>query len=357
MEASSPPLDLHFVVPGRLDTPTGGYHYDKRIVEGLRAGGDRVTVHELSGRYPFPDASERRTAAAILGGLPDGAVVVVDGLAGGALPDVLTEHASRLRLVALVHHLLYQETGISDCDKDRLFSSEIRALRAVRHIVVTSPMTARALHAELGIPQAKLSAVPPGTDPKPVAEGAGDEGVVSMLCVASQIPRKGHLDLFRALEGIRDTNWRLVCVGSDTVMPDYAMRVKEAYRRHPHKARIGLFGAVGPAELDRFYSAADLFVLPSHFEGFGMVLTEAVMRGLPIVSTTGGAIPETLPEGAGVLVPPGDAAALRTVIGDLLANPEGRRRLREAALTARETLPGWPEAVSAFRKALVDFAA
>ncbi len=136
---------LEFVIPGDLDAATGGYGYDRQIIAGLRAQGWRVTSHVLDASFPFPSASALEQARQVFAGLPDDACVLVDGLAFGAMPEVLAEHERRLRWVALVHHPLSLETGLAADVARELARSERAALKYARHVVVTSEATAVAL--------------------------------------------------------------------------------------------------------------------------------------------------------------------------------------------------------------------
>lgn len=342
---------VYFILPGALDTPTGGFLYDKRIIEGLRARGVAVAIQELGGRYPVPDAAARRAAGVCFSALPDGALTVVDGLAGGVLPDVLGAVSKRLRLVGLVHHPLCEETGLSEEEKTDFFRSEKAALGAFRRVVTTSETTADTLRRDFGFAGAAIDVVPPGTEPATLAEGSGGDEC-HILCVATLIPRKGHEVLLKALEDLPSSGWRVTCVGSDALDPAHAERIYEIWRRHPRADLISFTGAVEFEELENRYAWADLLVLPSYYEGFGMVVTEAVARGLPVLAAAGGAVPATLPEGAGILVPPGDAGALGRALARLVTSRKQLAALRDGARQARGSLIGWDESAALFEQAL-----
>ena len=347
---------LVFVVPGDLDSLTGGYGYDRRIIAGLRAAGWTVDVVSLGAGFPFPDAGTRKDAAQQVAAIPDGSLVVVDGLAFGAMPELADRHGGRLRWVALVHHPLALETGLTAEQRRTLLDGERRALATARGVIVTSSTTARELE-RLGVSAARLRVVTPGTDPAPLATGSGpDEAALglSLLCVASLIPRKGHAVLIEALQGLQDRPWILHCVGGERDA-DTATRLRAAIDAHGLHARVHLHGEVSWSRLQVLYDKADAVVLPSFYEGYGMVLAEALARGLSVVSTTAGAIAETVPGGAGILVPPGDMLALRTALASLLDDRDRRVRLATAARAARAELPTWPRAVSRFAAALMAF--
>ena len=334
---------LVLVVPGRLPTRTGGYEYDRRIVDGLRGDGWWVDVRELTGSYPTPTPAERDQAGRVLGNLPPRSIVVVDGLALGALPAEIERAASRLRLVALVHHPLAFETGLSDSLRRDLEASERRALAFARRVIVTSHATAAALTA-YAVPADRIHVVEPGTDPAPQARGS-DGADVQLLCVATLIARKGHDLLLQALAAVPERNWRLRCVGSDR---DSAVsrRLRDLVRQLKLAERVTFEGEADAAAVGRHYDAADVFVLPTWYEGYGMAVAEALARGLPIVSTRTGAIPEIVPDHAGLLVPPGDVPALTAALSSVLGDTSLRRRLAEGARLARARLPTWPMAAA-----------
>lgn len=350
--------ELHLVVPGALDQPTGGYLYDARMARGLERRGWTVEVGELPGRFPDVDATAREALEKALARRPDDALVVVDGLALGGLPEVAERHAGRLVIVGLVHHPLADETGLEPGLRERLRASEAEALRACAGVVVTSPHTAERVRA-MGIPDGAIRAVVPGTESARPARGPSPREPPRLLCVASVTPRKGHDVLVDALARLRDRPWECVCVGSLRRDPGHADHVRARVRREGLGARIRFEGELDPGEVERHYDRSSLFVLASRYEGYGMALAEALVRGIPVVSTTGGAIPSTVADGAGVLVPPGDAPALARALAPLL-DPErggGRRAaLAAAALRAGRRLPDWDAAASSFAGALLELA-
>ena len=362
---------LHLVVPGPLEQRTGGYLYDARMAEGLRRRGWRVTVHSLRGRFPDADETARTGMTAALAGVPDGATVLVDGLALGGLPEPVAAERRRLRILALVHHPLSEETGLPPEVRDRLAGSERRALAATDGVIVTSRFTARGLR-RFGVDAGRVRVVEPGTDPAP-RESAGPVAGAPprLLSVGAVVPRKGHDVLVRALARIAHLPWECDCAGSLERDPGHAARVLADVDLRGLADRVRFAGECDEAALAGLYAESAVFVLASHYEGYGMVLAEALAHGLPIVSTTGGAIPETVPAGAAVLVPPGDDAALAAALAPLLADPGGDRAgqsgagrsgaERRAALAAAarrhaEALPGWDDAAATFADALTALA-
>jgi glycosyltransferase involved in cell wall biosynthesis len=344
------------IVPGRLDTPTGGYVYDRRIAVGLRSRGWSVDVRELGGSFPWPTAAARREAEALLASLADGSTVVVDGLAFGTLPEELAPHAERLRLVALVHHPLAAETGLTPEESSQLRDSERRALPSARRVIVTSRATAGLLAAYDVDPQ-RIDVVVPGTDPAPIAPGSqGDD--VHLLCVATLIPRKGHDVLFRALAALQPTahvsgrRWRLTCVGSLDRDPVTAERLRRQLRELELSDRVHLAGERDADALAGDYGSSDVFVLPTLYEGYGMAVAEALARGLPVIATPTGAIPEIVPPDSGILVEPGDVEGLTDALRRVVGDDALRRRLSDGARRQRRRLPGWDQSCALMAEVL-----
>ena len=338
------------VIPRGFKTLTGGFIYDQRIVEQLRDAGWRIDVHELDPQFPHPSAAALRRAAAVLSGIPDGRQVVIDGLALGGMPGIVEQESTRLRLIALIHHPLALETGLAQEVAAALYTAERRALSAVDGIIVTSRTTARAL-SDYDVPAGLVMVVPPGTDMAPLAEGSG-RGTFELACVGTLTPRKGHAVLLEALAGLLDRDWHLCCVGSADRDSRTAAAVRKQIAKSGLTDRVTLRGELAGDALDAVYAGADAFVLASYYEGYGMVFAEALARGLPIVATAGGAVAETVPASAGLLVKPGDSTGLRMALARLLDEPGLRGRLRAGARKARNNLPTWRETGHRFALAL-----
>jgi len=357
---------LGFVVPGRLDQLTGGYLFDRRLVDGLRAGGRAVSVMELEGTFPDADDTAREASRAALAALPDDALVVIDGLALPGFETCLAAHARRLRLVGFVHHPLSSEAGAAPARLARYAALEARLWPLLRGIVCPSAHTAREVIAA-GIAPDRVAVAPPGTErpaaacglaPTAVAARIADGGaVVRLLAVGTLTPRKGHLDLVEALAELGGLDWRLDCVGSLERDPHCAAAVRRAIDAHRLGGRIALLGELPAAGLDAAWRRADAFVLPSLHEGYGMAFAEALARGLPIVATRAGALPETVPADASLQVPPGDVGALRGALRRLLGDAALRETLAAGARRAGAALPDWPTAVNRWAGAVDRLAA
>lgn len=342
-----------FVIPGDWLTPTGGYRYDRRIVFALRAAGWQVACCTLDADFPFPHAAALADAERQVAALADGTLAVTDGLAFGAMPDLVHRHAARLHWVALLHHPLHLETGLDDTARATLLARERRALQAARRVIVTSAATARDL-APLAVPAERIAIVEPGTDPAPPARSnhVAAPSAVRLLCVAALVPRKGHAVLLQALGGLREVDWTLHCVGSTHRDPATAAELHRASVALGLADRVHWHGELDDGALADQYAAADLFVLASHHEGYGMVIAEALAHGLPVVTTTAGALAQTLPPAAGLQVPPGDVAALRAALARLIGDADLRTRCAAGARAAGSRLPNWTQAAAQFAAVL-----
>lgn len=339
---------LRFLIPGALDTPTGGYGYDRRLIEELRRLGWDVRHVALGEGFPFPDAGARADAAAAFAALPDGALALVDCLAFGALPEVAAAERRRLRLVALAHHPLGDETGLSPATAAELRGSEGAALASARGVICTSPATAARMAELFGLDRDRIVVAPPGVDPGPRSAGAGDPPLI--LSVGSLIPRKRHDVLIDALGRVADRRWRARIIGSAALDPDCAAALAARVAGRGLAGRVELSGA--RADVRAELAQADIFALASEYEGYGMAFAEAMTQGLPIVACGVGAIGDLVPAAAGALVPPGDAAAFATGLAALLDEPERRRAAAGAAFAAGARLPGWAETAAIVAVAL-----
>jgi glycosyltransferase involved in cell wall biosynthesis len=345
-----------FAIPGDLATPTGGYTYDRRMIAELPALGWQPQVIDLGDGFPRPATATRADACAQLAALPQGVPIVIDGLAFGVLPGVSERLRASHQLVALVHHPLALETGLSSADCASLQASERAALACARRVIASSAATARLLAADYGVPAERLSVVAPGTDRVEARsnlsckQGRAGSGTIALLAVGTVVPRKGYDVLVAALARLKDLPWRLTIAGDCERSPETARRLRTDIADLALADRITFCGAVAPRELDQLYTSADLFVLASRFEGYGMAYAEAIAHGLPVIGTTAGAIPETIPAEAGLLVPADDVAALAAALRCLMENPEQRARLAAGARAAQ--FPSWRDQAVLFVGAL-----
>jgi glycosyltransferase involved in cell wall biosynthesis len=340
---------VHVVLPGDVDDParpSGGNAYDRRVCAGLVAAGRPVREIAAAGTWPEPDDAARAELDRCLSTVPEGAAVVLDGLVGCAVPDVLARHAGRLRLVVLVHLPLGDEAGLAIATAADRSARERAALDTATAVVATSPWTARRLAQVHGLAAERVHVVAPGVAPAPEVEPDGNGA--RLLCVGSLTPTKGQDLLVDALARLADRHWTCRLVGPLTRDTAHVDAVRALVRRHGLDDRVELTGPRTAAALDAVYAATDLLVLPSRAETYGMVVTEALARAIPVLGFAVGGVPETLgraPDATvpGMLVPPADVAALAAALRRWLDEPDLRGAARQAARARRAQLPGWDE--------------
>ncbi|MGV8838114.1 glycosyltransferase family 4 protein [Cellvibrio sp.] len=331
--------ELFFAIPGDINTLTGGYAYDRRLIAELRALGHKIEHLHLSNRFPLPDAEALADAAAQFAALPDHAIVIADGLAYGVMDTIATQHAARLNIIALCHHPLMLEAGLSTAQMQQLFLAEQRALNAAKAVIVTSHMTGKILIEQFAIPTTKIVVALPGTDPQTFAPCNRNPPV--LLTLATLTRRKAHDLLIDALARIKHLEWSARFVGGMDFDPAWVALLKNKVATYGLEERIRFVGNVIDSASE--YANADLFVLPSLFEGYGMAFAEALSFGLPIVATRAGAVPAVVPDSAGILVAPDDSIALTDALQKLLADRSLRKQFQTGARAAAQHLPNWKD--------------
>lgn len=335
---------VYVIVPDGIDDPgrpSGGNVYDRRICRELDALGWSVHVRAVPGPWPRPDAVARSALAQAIAAIPDSGVVLLDGLIASTLPEVLVPEATRLREVVLVHMPLGG-------------SKEHAVLSAASAVVTTSTWTRTRLLDRYALRPGRVHIVEPGVDAAALAPGTADGG--GLLCVARVAPHKGHDVLLEALATIPDLPWRCTFVGPQE--PDFVDRLRRQAKEYRIDDRVHYTGPLAGAGLDAAYARADVLVLASHAETYGMVATEALARGLPVVASHVGGLPEALgDEAPGLLVPPGNPAALAGALRRWLDDAVLRKSLRHAAYERRATLSDWSTTARRISRLLDEVAA
>ncbi len=331
--------DACFAVPGDLASRTGGYAYARAVLAEMPLEGWHLHHLELPAAFPQPDAAALAATSRAFELVPRDRLLFVDGLAFGSFPDWLLQE-QRGRWVALVHHPLALETGLSPERAAALKASEANALDCAEAVVAASPETARELVGNYGVAEAKLVVAEPGTAlPAEPASGSGERPC--LLTVGTISPRKGQDDLVVALSQITDLSWRCRLIGSDLREPEAAMHLRDLIVELGLSERVEIVGEVDADALAPAYRDADVFVLPSHYEGYGMAFAEAMAYGLAIVACPTGAVPETVPAEAAIFVPPGTPNALALALRRLLSDETLRQEKAAAAWRHGRTLPTW----------------
>jgi len=285
----------------------------------------------------------------MLRGVPAHVPLVIDGLAYGVLPDI----AQRLRhshcLIALVHHPLALETGLRAEQSAALHASEESALGAARHVIASSATTKELLVSDFNVPAERVSVVSPGTDAC-ASYVERNNKCVRLLAVGSVVPRKGYDLLVAALARVRDLAWTLVIAGDCSRSPETVRGLEGELARLDLGERVVLRGAVSPEAVAALYDSSDIFVLPSRYEGYGMAYAEAITHGLPVIGTAAGAVPESVPENAGILIPVDDVDALACALRRLIQDPAEREKFAAGARASR--FPSWREQARKFAEIL-----
>lgn len=326
---------VHFLVPEGVDDPrraSGGNVFDRHVAAGLRERGWEVRTREVDAG----PAAESAMAA-----LPAGALVLIDGLVAGWAPAAVEAAAQRLSVVVLAHMV---RAAFPDADP-REVEGERRALTASRRIIATSAWTRGELMDRERIPAAQITVAVPGTAEAPAAHGTPSGG--ALLCVGVVAPHKGQdvlIDALRMLEA--DLQWSCTIAGSLTAHPGYAGAVSERVADASLGGRVTMPGPLAAEELDEAYRRADLVVAPSRVESYGMAAVDALGRGIPVVASTAGGLPQTVgASGAALLVPPGRPVALGAALRRWITDPQLRSRMKDEAMRRRTALPRWSDTV------------
>jgi glycosyltransferase involved in cell wall biosynthesis len=343
-------MRLALLVPRPLGATSGGYAYDRAMLDGLRAAGHAADAIELGGQHPLADAATCRGAAAAFDAIPADALPIIDGL---ALP-AFREHAAALaarRTIGLIHHPTAFETSHSETDRALLHDAERALMPRLARVIVTSPSTAERLAAEFGVDARRIAVVAPGTAEAPRSAGSGG-GACTVLSVGALIPRKGHDVLLEALAKLFDLDWQLTIVGSERRDPAHAARLHALATRLAIEGQVSFAGEIDPAALESLWQRTDIFALATYWEGYGMAIAEALKRGIPVAVTAGGAAGALVTPQSGVACTPGDVATLSKSLRRLIFDVDLRQSMAQAAWTEGQNLPAWAAQCEQFALAL-----
>ncbi|MDR9443646.1 MAG: glycosyltransferase family 4 protein [Microbacteriaceae bacterium] len=337
-----------FVIPGDINTPTGGYIYDRKLIDQLRKQNLDVELISLQGSFPNPTENDQRLAVEAFSNLLAYTPVIIDGLAFGAMEKEVVSSISA-PIIALVHHPLAHEGGLDEKTRQRLFDSEYKNLQKASRVLVPSSHTKKLLVNEYLVDEKIITVANPGFDLSPVGRVAIEPPLI--FSVGSLIHRKGHDVLLKALSKITHLPWQAVIAGSARDQ-EYFEELIDLRALLGLESRVEFVGEVDQQQLTEYYSKATLFALATRHEGYGMVFDEAMSYGLPIITCDSGAVLETVGEKAALVVEPDSDESFAEAISRVLENQETYQAMSKSALERTSTLNDWSMTASHFISAI-----
>lgn len=333
-------MAVTWFVPGNYPPTTGAIVFDTKLGAELAASGRDVSFVPIGGQHPWPDDQARESAASSLAAArAAGGRLVIDGFCLYAFADLAAE-LQAAGAIGMIHHPMSFEPNLSNAQRHFYATAEVRLLPLLARIAVPSDAVASQIASLPGIDAGGLIVITPGLPDAPRSKGSAGAGC-HLLGIASLIPRKGFDTVLKALQPLQDLDWKLTICGDQTIDPAHSAMLHALSETPGLAGRVTFTGPCAPAEFEALWQSADIFVSGSSYEGYGMAVAEAVRRGLPLAVTKGAAAPAVIPEGASVIVEPGDAVQLSKGLRRLIFDPAVRRILGDAAWEAGRALPSW----------------
>ena len=351
-------MKIGLIIYGSLETISGGYLYDRKLVNYLRASGDEVEIisqpWSAYGRHLGHNFSRE-----MLGRLRDARfdVLLQDELNHPSLVwlNGRLRHTITYPIISIVHHLRSSEVhprGLMPVYQQ----VERRYLRSVDGFVFNSQTTKREVEKMTGREKPHVVATPAGDRFQPVISSeeivarCRETGPLRLLFVGNVMARKGLHVLVVALAQLPKIDWRLDVVGETAVDPAYSQRIQQQITQAGLADRITLHGPLPDEELAHHYRQSHLLVVPSQYEGFGIVYLESMSFGLPAIGTTSGAAGEIIRDGEnGFLIGEGETSVLSHRIHHLQQNRDELTRLSLNARQSFLTWPTWDDSMSKIR--------
>ena len=343
-------MNVHFLIPGDIETLTGGYVYNKIIIEGLRKLDYKVSIYQLPVDFPFPSDKTLEECNQILTKIPFREPILIDSLAFGPLNKIIAENFGRNPIIPIIHLPLSYNPKYSEETKKHLKEQERNAFEYSPSIIAVSEFT-KQLIVEYGINPEKIRVITPGVFKVPRKINY-PHLPKKLLCVGSYLPAKGQLLLVQVLAEIKDKDWTLTMHGIQYFDPEYVQLIENFIVNSNLGERIFMKKQVSGNELIEVYLQADLFILPSLFENFSMALSGALTHGLPVITTNAGGISFSVPENMGLFVTPGNKSELIIAINELLTNPVLYKRLYLSTSAYYKTANTWENSVQQFHSLL-----
>ena len=326
--------------PGQLTTKTGGYYYLSRILQELPKFGWTGTPLSLGNGFPTPSLEVLANAEKLIRSSLSNIPILADCLAWGTMNQCAQQLSGSHKIIPLVHHPLCLETGLSKAESKNLFNKEKLVLSVSQKIVTTSPDTSDCLQELFLVPKSKITIAVPGTDSANLAKGRYDNKI-GLISVGSVTPRKGYDRLISSLKLLEHLSWHLDIVGDLTLDSKYANSIIKQIKQLNLNHKITVHGALSKADLDKLYFQSDIFVLATLYEGYGMAFTEAMIRGIPIVTTGEGAVISTVSKEAGFVVGTTDLPQFTSTLSTLITNSSLREKYQIGAIKTGKKLPSW----------------
>lgn len=343
-------MKIHFIIPGALEQLTGGYIYDQKIITGLSEKGYRVVIHNPGNDFPFPGRESLDQYHKILKAIEPGETVIIDSLALGPAEEIISLFSAQNPMVALMHLPLFMNPSFNEKEKKFFRLQETSVLSKMRVIIAVSRHTEQVIQ-ECGVDPSKIQVISPRAESLkrkekyPVAPR-------SLLCVANYTRNKGHSMLIEALCNQENSDWIMRCYGDQTMEKDCFAKLQQRVKSYGLENRI-LFNGPRPQEaLPEIYLSSDLFILPSEYESYPMVLAEALVHGVPVVAAKAGGIPEVVPEGAGVFFKPRSIQSLGAAINAVIGNNGLYKNLCRTAAGYYKSAYSWNWNVGRFEQIL-----
>lgn len=340
-------MRIAWVLYGSLEQRTGGTIYDAEVVAGLRAAGDHVEVVSLEEGTSGDALADRLRRAAC-------EVVVGDELCfrelGPAFEALGRDEGAPMR-VLLVHHLTAWETELPADIRSSMLALERRAVDASDRIITTSRTTRERLVADCA-PKAALEVVLPGADRLARAPRIGHDET-RFVFVGSIVPRKRVLELVRAFgEQSAHSASHMLLVGSLARDVAYVSEVRSAIAELGIGNRVFTSGEVDEAGVSRALAEADVLVMPSSLEGYGIAATEAIDAGVPVIAARAQGLEEALSPCPDAVLFADDEAALATALARFADDASLRASMTAAARAASTRMPTWAGCAEQLRAAL-----
>lgn len=352
-------MKILFIIYGSINQISGGYIYDKIVINFLRIKGDTVDILELK-KIPYLLSpfqvfnhklmkvffSKRKRSYydnIIIDELTHPSVFLSVALKRKNTPPVITlVHLLKtsepislfLKLIAIYFEKILLNNSdsiiVNSITTEQIVKTKLRN-RIPIHICKPGKDTLSEVKSQVSLIE------PNGAFNKPTR----------LLITANVIPRKGYDLLILALSKLLDLNWELKIAGNETVDKSYKKKIEHLISQFGMSNRITFVGVLHGKALAQLYQVVDIFVYPTRYEAYGISLAEAVSFGLPFVAFKSGAIQEVV-HNRGLLVETGDIVGFQRYLRKLISDSDFRRKMAEISLEVSKSLPTWEETVKCF---------